>query len=669
MKSTPCRFFLFLLLLAAILWFGAQPYIADLRKGLPMNSDYSGSVNAPDFPDGLEWLNTARPLRLRDLRGKIVLLDFWTYCCINCMHIIPDLKRLEAKYEKELVVIGVHSAKFTTEQETENIRQAVLRYEIAHPVVNDRAMQVWREYGVHAWPTLVLMDPDGKIFGTFSGEGIFEPFDKAIAAMIRAFDAKGKIDRTPLDLQAEMQSAPRSLLSFPGKVLADERSRRLFISDSNHNRIVIVSLDDGAVAEVVGSGAMGLKDGAFDEAMFNHPQGMALDGPRLYVADTGNHAIRLVHMETRTVETIAGTGQQARRFNVAGPARVTPLNSPWDLVFCNGALYIAMAGSHQLWKMDLARGEVAPFAGSGREARIDGPHNSAALAQPSGIATDGRKLYFADSEVSAIRAADVDPKGRVETIVGEDLFEFGDRDGRGPAVRLQHPLGVAFHEGVLYVADTYNNKIKRISPADRTSATFLGTGKAGMDDGEAATFDEPGGLSVAGGKLYIADTNNHLIRVADLRTRRVQTLVLRRVEKLRASARTASAATPVTLPAQIIGAGEGKITVSVTLPAGYKINAVAPNTVTIRSDARDIVALAGAAETTFSQPTFPIEIPLVARPGTTDIRADFVLYYCENDKDNLCYFREATLRVPVEVRRDEKNFNLALSYAVEAPQK
>ncbi|MCX8036315.1 MAG: thioredoxin-like domain-containing protein [Candidatus Sumerlaeia bacterium] len=669
MRSSTLYFFLFLTLLATVGWFGAQSYIVDLRKGLPMQSDYRGNVNAPDFPDGLEWLNTARPLRLRDLRGKIVLLDFWTYCCINCMHIIPDLKRLEKKYEKELVVIGVHSAKFTTEQETENIRQAVLRYEIAHPVVNDRAMRVWRDYDVHAWPTLVLIDPDGKIFGTFSGEGIYEPFDKAIAEMIRAFNAKGKINRMPLDLQTEMQSAPRSLFSFPGKVLADEKSRRLFISDSNHNRIVIVSLDDGAVTDVIGSGAIGLKDGAFDEARFNHPQGMALDGPRLYVADTENHTIRLANLETRTVETIAGTGQQARRFNVAGPAKTTPLNSPWDLVFHNGTLYIAMAGSHQLWKMDLARGEVAPFAGSGREARVDGPHATSALAQPSGLATDGRKLYFADSEVSAIRAADLDPKGRVETIVGEDLFEFGDRDGRGPAVRLQHPLGVAFHEGVLYVADTYNNKIKRVSPADRTSVTFLGTGKPGMDDGEAATFDEPGGLTIASGKLYIADTNNHLIRVADLQTRRVETLVLRQVEKLRPSALAPSDVHVIKLPVQTLGAGEGKITVSVALPAGHKINPDAPNTVTLRSGAKDIVAFNGAAETTISQPKFPIEIPMTARPGTTDIHAHFVIYYCENGKDNLCYFREAGLHVPVEIRTGEKNSDLALSYAIQMPQR
>jgi thiol-disulfide isomerase/thioredoxin len=385
--------------------------------------EYQGKVNAPDFPDGLQWLNTDHPISLRDLRGKVVLLDFWTFCCINCMHIIPDLKRLEKKYANELVVIGVHSAKFTTERETDNIRQAILRYEIEHPVVNDRDMKVWQEYAVRGWPTLMLIDPEGKVVGYTSGEGIYEPFDKLIGKLVADFDANGKIDRTPLKLKLERYRAPASMLAFPGKVLADETSKQLFIADSNHNRIVVVSLGDYSVKEVIGSGEIGFDDGSFEQATFNHPQGMALDGKKLYVADTENHALRLIDSDKRTVETIAGTGHQAREYNKSGPGKQTALNSPWDLVLNDGMLYIAMAGPHQIWKMDLKTGVVAPYAGTGREARIDGPLGEAALAQPSGITTDGKKLYFADSEDSSIRSADLDPKGRVETIAGGDLFE------------------------------------------------------------------------------------------------------------------------------------------------------------------------------------------------------------------------------------------------------
>ncbi|HWP45316.1 MAG TPA: thioredoxin-like domain-containing protein, partial [Blastocatellia bacterium] len=406
-------------------------------------AEYEGKVNAPEFPSGMEWLNTDRPLFLRELRGKIVLLDFWTYCCINCMHVIPELKKLEKKYPNELVVIGVHSAKFNGERDTENIRQAVLRYEVEHPVVNDYAMEIWRQYGVRAWPTLILIDPAGKIVGGLSGEGVFEPLDQAITKLIKTFDERKQLDRKPLELKLESQRMPGSLLAFPGKVLADEKTRQLFISDSNHNRIVVVSLDDYAVKEVIGTGEIGLDDGSFEVATFNHPQGMAFDGRVLYVADTENHAIRRIDFEKRTVETIAGTGEQSREYvRIGGQGRQMKLNSPWDLVLHNGILYIAMAGPHQLWQMNPQTGGIAPYAGTGREDIIDGPLDEAALAQPSGITTDGKKLYFADSEVSAIRSADLSADGVVETIVGEGLFDFGDRDGRGSDVRLQHPLGV-----------------------------------------------------------------------------------------------------------------------------------------------------------------------------------------------------------------------------------
>jgi hypothetical protein len=284
------------------------------------------------------------------------------------------------------------------------------------------------------------------------------------------------------------------------------------------------------VGAIAVAGEAVLVDGNFEEAAFDHPQGMAPAGEVLYVADTENHAIRCVHLAKRRVTTIAGTGEQARQFNVAGIGTNVPLNSPWDIILHEDQLFITMAGSHQIWKMNLKTREVGPYAGSGREARIDGPLREAALAQPSGITTDGEKLYFADSEVSSIRAADLNPRGRVETIVGLDLFVFGDRDGTGPQARLQHPIGVEHYDGILYVADTYNNKIKQVFPGSKRALTFLGTGKAGFRDGGSPLFDEPAGVSVADGKLYIADTNNHAVRVADLKTKDVFTLELRGLE-------------------------------------------------------------------------------------------------------------------------------------------
>ena len=379
------------------------------------------------------------------------------------MHLFSQLRKVEKKYADELIVVGVHSAKFMAEQAQENIRHAILRYEIEHPVVNDRDFQLWQEYAVRAWPTLMFIDPQGKVIGRAEGEMRAETMDPLLGEMIQQFDRDGVINRAKIRFALERDKETDRPLSFPGKVLADHMSRRLFIADSNHNRIVVADLS-GVVQDSIGSGEQGLRDGAFDQAQFNHPQGLAVDGEWLYVADTENHAIRRVDLAHKRVETIAGTGAQAQGFPTGGLATATALNSPWDLALAPSAgpasgqavVYIAMAGFHQLWALDLRQSTVRLYAGNGREDIIDGPLSSASLAQPSGITTDGKLLYFADSETSSVRTADLDPDGRVRTLVGLGLFEFGDLDGVGDSVRLQHPLGVCFHEGAVYLADTYN---------------------------------------------------------------------------------------------------------------------------------------------------------------------------------------------------------------------
>ena len=444
------------------------------------------------------------------------------------MHILPQLRRLEQKYPTELAVVGVHTAKFPSERETANIRQAVRRYQVYHPVLNDNEFNVWQQYGIRAWPTLMFIDPQGKVIGKIEGETTFEDLDLMMEEMVRQFDQMGLMDRSPValleDVDGDGGGAP---LSFPGKVAVDEAAGRLFIADSNHHRIIVASLD-GHVTEIIGDGNPGLEDGDFSSARFGHPQGMAMAGDVIYVADTGNHALRRVDLGSKTVETIAGTGQPVHGFAEGGKGRAVALSSPWDVAYSDGVLYIAMAGIHQLWDMDLATREVIPLAGTGQEGLMDGPTNQAWLAQPSGIAMEGGVLYLADSETSSIRMIDLDGDQLVGTLVGKDLFEFGDVDGTGDQVRLQHPLGVAVHDGVLYVADTYNNKIKRLSPHSRETVTLAGTGEAGFRDGanNEALFQEPGGLAVAGGRIYVADTNNHAIRTVDLRSGEVRTLEL-----------------------------------------------------------------------------------------------------------------------------------------------
>lgn len=621
------------------------------------NSKYFGNITAPDFPKGAEWLNTDKPISLSDLKGKLVLLDFWTYACINCMHIIPELKKLEQKYRNELQVIGVHSAKFLTERGTENIRQAILRYEIEHPVINDKELEVWNNYGADAWPTLVLIDPKGKIIFKKSGEGVYDYFDPIISEAIKEYDKNGNIlNRTPLKFALEKDKTSQSLLSFPGKITADPNTSRVFITDSNNNRVLILKItgDEAVVEEVIGSGKAGQKDGSYNEAEFFRPQGITFNNDKLYVADTENHLLREIDLKTKQVKTIAGTGSQSKEWGIRnGNANETALNSPWDVISINDALYIAMAGDHQLWKLDFKTNEIGTFAGNGSENIVDGKLENASLAQPSGITTDGIKLYFADSEVSGVRSAELNTNGKVQTIIGVGLFDFGDIDGTGSNARLQHPLGIFYNpaDNLLYVADTYNNKIKTVNPLTNEAKTYSGTGTEGYKDGkEDAQFNEPSGLVVMNGKLYVTDTNNHLLRVIDMKMKEVKTIRITNPSKLTdLRPRVLGGNTPkqasVKLNSADLKAGDNKIIFNFKLPEGYKINPDAKPQISVSSDNNLIEQFESEINT--ESPSF--EVPLKLMSGNGKLNIELLIYYCEEKNVGLCKFKDLFFEQPVTV--------------------
>jgi DNA-binding beta-propeller fold protein YncE len=637
------------------------------RGSFDMALPQEGRVRAPELTGARSWLNTDKPLSLAALKGKVVLLDFWTYGCINCIHIIPDLKRLEAKYPNNLVVIGVHSAKFDNEKETENIRRIILRYEIEHPVINDADFAIWNSYAVRAWPTQVLIDPAGYVVGAASGEGNYDLLDETIGKVISEARKRGELNEQPLKLALERAKVGDLPLAFPGKVLADERSNRLFIADSNHNRIVVTTLD-GAFLESIGTGARGSTDGAFDAAAFYRPQGLALDKDSLYVADTENHLIRRVDLKARAVYTIAGTGKQMEEYNKSGPALSIALNSPWDLQLSGRNLYIAMAGPHQIWKLDLENALISAFAGSGREARLDGGLSEAGFAQPSGLALDGQRLFVADSEANIVRTIDLaSPDPMVSTLAGGDLFDFGDRDGSGDDVRLQHPLGLVALGDKVLIADTYNHKIKQLDPKERTVKTLFGTGKPGQTDGMNASFYEPGGLSVAGDKLYVADTNNHAVRVVDLKTRQTSTLKIRGLQPPAAAmtATTEAAAAPAPnseeiklAPQRLRAQTDGALVLDVKLPAGYHLNASAPQRyrVAVEGDANRL-ELGGNTKTSATSVAkdlqLPLRLPLRAlEAGASALRIQLTLYYCREDNTGTCRIKTLVWLAPVEVITD-----------------
>jgi thiol-disulfide isomerase/thioredoxin len=493
---------------------------------------------APDFPKGFTWFNTDKPLSLGDLNGQVVILDFWTYCCINCMHTIPDLEWIEKKYhDKPVIIIGVHSAKFSNEQEVDNIKEAIRRYEIHHPVIADRNMAIWQAHNVAGWPTLVVIDPRGNVVYRQSGEGQREYLEDIISVLLEQHERLGTIAKKPIKISRSSVTEPR-VLFYPGKLSFSPENQMFALSDSNNNRILIIDTDNGQIIHKIGGKSRGLQDGNFEDALFFRPQGVAWSREKIYVADTENHALREIDLHLRMVKTLAGNGKQGNWIQSPLDGKIAQLSSPWDLAHDGDFLFIAMAGLHQIWLYHLPTGKIGPFAGSGYENVVDGSLEEAQFAQPSGLSICENYLLVADSEVSAIRRIDLNKK-IVQTVVGAGLFEFGYKDGSLAKARLQHPLGVACEENKIYVADTYNHAIRLIDLIQQKVLTVVGKSEMKMtttttmmckiDDPSCDTLGlfEPSDVKISRTYLYIADTNNHLIRIFDLEKQVLKTLPIR----------------------------------------------------------------------------------------------------------------------------------------------
>ena len=627
-----------------------------------------GSSAAPEFPAGHTWFNVSQPLTLADLRGKVVLLDFWTSGCINCQQIVPDLNRLEEEFADELVIIGVHSGKYDREQEDESVRQSLLRYGLEHPVVNDPDFIIWSLYGINAWPTLILIDPEGNVVGGRAGEDVYPNFQPAIAGVIEEFS--DQIDRSPLAIDLEAQGVSASILSFPSTVLADEAGGRLFIADAGHNRILIAGLD-GELRDVIGgSGQEGLEDGSFEEVLLLQPQGLALshDGTILYIADTRNHTIRVADLVTREVTTIAGTGQRAFAQPSGAPATETALASPWGLLLHDGLLYVAMAGTHQIWTIDVADNSISVFAGSGAEGIADGPPDLATLAQPSGLATDGSILYWVDPESSSVRRVPLDGGGEVETLVGTGLFDFGDADGQGTAALLEHPQGIAFANGTVYVADTYNHKLRTVDPTSREVRVVAGGVAAGFKDGSgvASLLSEPNGLSVAGGLLYIADANNNVVRVMDLATNTVSTLELSNIAV--AAQGIEGRVLKVSLPGQTISPNTTTLRIRISAPESFQLNSLAPSELTLSSSNEPVLELRqGSVDWATSEPFVEIIVPLSVNGGDAVLTAQGQVFYCRYGEEGICLIENVDIALPVTVAPGTAQAEVVLDYQLPLP--
>ena len=598
-----------------------------------------GHPRAPDLDRVGTWLGTDRPLLLRGaLKGRVVLLDFWTSGCVNCLHALPVYRALEERFRGQpFQVVGIHSGKFDAEKEVSAVAEAMARHGIDHPVGTDSDLVVWDQYAIHGWPTSVLVDARGYAVAWFRGEPKLATLTAWVQAALEDGRARGVLASGP----AEFRRPPvgdTGPLAFPGKVLALSGGG-LAVADSGHHRLLLLD-GSGALVRTVGSGLEGFSDGPADTASFRAPQGLAERDGALYVADTGNHAVRRVDLGTGHVETIAGNGRKAEgAIQPAADARSTALRSPWDLTFLGDRLWIAMAGSHQLFRLDVRSGALSAGAGNGREGLDDGPLLEATFAQPSGLATDGQVLYVADSEASALRR--VDPRaGTVKTLAGEGLFEFGLRDGPLAKARFQHPLGLALADGVLWVSDTFNGAIRRVTLADGQVSTV------------AHGLAQPGGLTVAAGRLVVADTDRHRLVTVTPGTGALAPLTLTgvtppSVRGLVERPVLATRALPVQhLEDAAVATAGTAVELEVRLPEGHTFTAGAPQRVEL--------SVAGRAAPVQQEVT---GAALRARAAISSLKTPseavytVSLYYCRDGQGAICLVdrrRLVTRLVPAE---------------------
>jgi thiol-disulfide isomerase/thioredoxin/DNA-binding beta-propeller fold protein YncE len=488
-----------------------------LTTGCQADSEEKYSRARPpaiEFIEGLPWVNVSRPLTLEDLHGKVVIVDFWTYGCINCIHVLEDFRKLEHKYGNKIAIVGIHTPKFDNEKNLETLRRIVVRYGIDHPVVNDVDSLMARLYGMRAWPTQYIIDPAGKVLGKLEGEGNYNLFVEVIDKLLK--EHATELDDKPLPVALEKKLFSNALLAAPGKIAVSDT--QVAISDSLHHRIIITN-HKGKIQKIIGGKTSGFADGSASQARFLLPQGLVFAKENLYVADTGNHSIRKINLKNGTVTTVAGNGKNEIRHSGSSRPTSIGLRSPWALALKGNDLYIAMAGIHQIWKLDLASKKISPWAGNGRESIKDGSLHRSSFSQPSGLSLSGNELYVADAEVSAVRKINID-RAQVNTLVGSGLFDFGDRDGAFKKAELQHVLGVAAYDNNhLFIADTYNHKLKVLKLKEKKVETVAGTGKPGKGSGEAleSALNEPGGIVRLGDNILIADTNNNRIMKYDIK--------------------------------------------------------------------------------------------------------------------------------------------------------
>ncbi len=457
---------------------------------------------APELPDTLEWLNLARPLRMSELRGRACALAFVSAGSAWSQQRLQELARLQARHGDRLQVLAVHVPRFEHERDARRTARRLALQGLGFPLAHDADWVAWQQFGIEAWPTVVLVDGEGRVRERVVGAADPVALESRVAELAAATSA-----RPGAAFALRPQPQPAMPLRHPSGIAVG--ADYLYVADSGHHRILECD-HAGRVLRQFGTGRPDLLDGPADLAAFQRPHGLDLQRDALYVADSGNHAVRRIHLRSGEVETLLGNGRAAApAVGEVSTAASTPLDHPRAVLLSGGMLFVACRGDNRVWRYDLASRRLEVAAGSGALAVRDGSGEDAAFAEPVALAAVQQLLYVCDAAGSAIRSLN-ERTGQVSTLVGQDPWDHGRADGARHAARLQDPQAIALDPDapVLWIADAGNDLLRTLR----------------LGGGELATHSLPErlhgpcGLAVAGGAVWIADTEAHAILRLDTRT-------------------------------------------------------------------------------------------------------------------------------------------------------
>ncbi len=614
--------------------------------------------------DKAHWVNVERPLVAADLKDRVILLNFWTYDCAACLHVLPQIKELEKELGNKLTVISIHSGKFSNQKDFNSIIKATLRHDINHAVIDDSSLKIWNAFGVKAWPTLVLIDPRGYIKKTYIGQKDIADLSDDVKKLTNKF--RYELNRDALPILLEKNKIAKRVLNYPTKIeytktfpFKAHNAPAFFIANSGQNNILVVSLS-GEIIWQIGSGKSGFRDGNFETAEFSMPEGMLYDSGKLYIADSGNHSIRLVNFKEQTVSTIVGSGRKGDIISGnIDDAKDVELASPTDLEFYPSTNHIAISnsGTNQILQYDVAKNSISVLAGNGNEGIDDGKYPQNSLAQPSDLTIYNGKLYFVDSESSALRVLEKD--GAVKTLIGKGLLDFGYKNGNKGQALMQHPLALTADDTGIYVVDSFNHAIRKYDLSSGEMNTVIG-GTKGHSLGSSINtkFDEPEGIISILDRFYVVDSNNN--RIVIVSRGKLSSEILDVLPPLQLPKEGFLQYLPNLYKADEVKVANKNVALKINLKKGWKINDLGPSFINLLEMVNDEEANLVA---TFDWNMIANnELKLPKLDSNKNYMLQGVIYYCENKKNSLCYI--SSYEQKLKSSEDEKNnsINIELIY-------